>query len=264
MNTYLLILIVAEFATIVYAGSQKDRMTIVGTGVFVNMILIAIFAPYLVSFMGLNTNVGSIFYATVVASQILVIERWGPKIARDSLPGVYMRLLLVFGVCTVLHSLPTVPGNEEFSGAVRTITNQQVDVVVASFAAFALSQLILIVTYQNIRRKVGKLLAMVIVTIVCQSVDSPVFYTIAFHNQPEVTHLAWFALESLVWKITLGLFYIPAIYFALAIAKSRTNPVMRHQAEEFVYNNNEDSLLEYNRRLANTTSFIPDRIAPGE
>ena len=214
--SYAVILI--EFMVLVYAGSRPSRDMLVAVGVSSNMVLITVFAPYLIEVFGFVTNIGAVLYAGVVASQIVILERWGPLAARDVLPMVYPRLVMMFAVCSFLSLLPVVPGNEEFASAAHVVATHQLSVVVACFAAFALSQMVLVMTYGYIRRAVGQIGAVVLGMVLCQAVDSPIFFGVAFYDMAPADLVTFIATGWMV-KCVIGLVLTPAIFAALWLAR---------------------------------------------
>ena len=217
----LFLMVMAEFAMIAYAGSRPNYQVILGAGVFANMILIALFAPYLVEVGGLVTNVGTVFYAGVVASMCVVIERFGPLVARDAIPKTYIRLLMIFTACAIIERLPVVEGNEAFAAAAKLVAGHQARVVAASFIAFFLSQMVLVIAYPKIRQRFGAALAVAGGTVLCQAVDSPVFFGVAFSDSGFSAMLNLVVTGFLV-KIGVAVVLAPAVFIAVAYAPGRS------------------------------------------
>ena len=208
------LLLAMEFAIIVYAGSRPNSHTILGAGVFVNMVLIVLFAPYLIEVGGLVTNIGTVFYASVVASMCVVIERFGPRVAKDAIPNTYIRLLIIFAACYAISLLPVVDGNEGFAAAAKIISRHNLIIVTASFAAFALSQIVLVIAYPKLRAHYGPAAAVAIGTVLCQAVDSPVFFGVAFYNQCPYSYMT-LAVTGFLVKVLFGAVLYPAVLLAV-------------------------------------------------
>ena len=180
--------------------------------------MIALFAPYLVDVFGMTTNIGCLFYAGVVASQCLVMERWGLNIAREEIATTYMRLAAVFAACAVIGVLPVVPGNEAFAESAKLIARFQTSVVIAAFIAFALSQLTLLLLYPKLRRVFGPTGALVLGMVACQAVDSPVFFTVAFPHDPDLIE---FIIKGFLAKVLFGVALMPVVLWSVAHARQR-------------------------------------------
>ncbi len=226
-----LCLLLAEAAIIAYAGTRPTAQAILGAGVFSNMAMIALFAPYLINVMGITTNLGTVFYAGVVASQCIVIERFGPFVARDALSMTYIRLITVFAACTIIGLLPILPGNEDFALAAKTVSRFQVMIVMASFAAFALSQLVLIMSYPRLRTAFGPLGAMLLGMVACQAIDSPVFYTVAFPKDPQILH---FIIGGFLAKVAFGFVLAPVVWGAVLYSKRRPSSKLDARVSEIM------------------------------
>lgn len=220
------ILIAAQALLILYSGYKGRRSYIMGSCIFPNMAMIVIFAPFMITILGYQTNIGSIFYAAVVAGQIFVLERWGPLSARESMPLIYLRLVAILFTCMAIQALPVVPGNETFAEAAKLVSRQQSRVVVAAFSAFALSQLALILTYPYCRRTCGPLVAAFVGMIVCQLIDSPVFYIIAFYGSPDIanTTLLSMILVGFTAKVFFGALLMPAVFLGIGLAEASDKP----------------------------------------
>ena len=156
------------------------------------------------------TNVGNIFYAAATCAQVVLLAQQGPDWALLSIKRVNVLLIGVFMLGAGLERMPVLPGNELFMDAMRTIVHHSLGVVTASFAAFFLSQAVLIRSWTRLSAHHGPVVAGVLASCLCQAVDSPVFFAIAFWDQMPLAQLADAASTGFLLKSALAVAFVPA------------------------------------------------------
>ena len=206
-------LIAIESAFLTWLSFNEETLTL--PSVRINMVMISMFAPLLVGVGQYTTNIGNVFYSSVVCGQCILLEVRGPAGARRSIPQVNIVMVILFAMCWVMGRVPTVPGNEAFVEAARTVAYHSMKVVSASFAAFFLSQQIIIRTWIRLRRSHGPVVAAVIASCVCQAVDTPVFFTITFWGELSPSQIAEFASVGFLFKCVLAVALVPAFVAAV-------------------------------------------------
>lgn len=165
-----------------------------------NMLLILLLASKLLNIGGIITNIGTIFYATVVPIQYAILKLNGKDSFLKAIYSTYFIVTLGFSLIYILGVFPSLDIDNS-AKAVNAITNLSVSTLGASFSAFAFSQAILylIVTNQRIKETYKYILAILIV----QLVDSLIFFPLAFGDLPLST--IWGMLWSgLLLKVILG------------------------------------------------------------
>ena len=208
-------LITIESAFLVWLSANEETVTL--PSVRINMVMISMFAPMLVGIGQFETNIGNVFYSSVVCAQCVLLELRGPTGARRSIPQVNMVMVILFAMCWVMGRVPTVPGNEAFVEAARTVAHHSMKVVSASFAAFFLSQQVMIRAWVRLRRRHGPVISAVIASFACQAVDTPVFFTVAFWGELSPSQIAEFASVGFLFKCTLAVAFIPAFLGAVYV-----------------------------------------------
>ena len=207
------LLIAIETAFLVWLSANEETVTL--PSVRINMLMISLFAPMLVGAGQFTTNIGNVFYSSVVCGQCILLELRGPTGARNSIPQVNMVMVIFFAMCWVLGRFPVLPGNEAFVDAARTVTHHSLKVVSASFVAFFLSQQIMIRSWVRLRRRHGPVVAALIASCACQAVDTPVFFTITFWGELPPAMIAEFASIGFLFKCVLAVAFVPAFVGAV-------------------------------------------------
>ena len=211
--------IALEFALVALAGSRARSRDIIGAGVFANTTLIVMYAPLLIEAGGgYVINIGSVFYSGLVACQIVVLERYGPLVARNALPAVLWCLAVLIVACSLVNYIPVVAGNEVYSDLAKAFSKFEVNNAIGRFSAFLVSQMIMIASYTAIRERVGQRLAVVLAMVLCQFVDTPIGVLIVFRGINAVPNLTEFIIVLFLARVGIGLILTPAIFLALWLA----------------------------------------------
>ena len=206
-------LIAIESVFLVWLSINEETVTL--PSVRINMVMISMFAPLLVGAGQFQTNIGNVFYSSVVCAQCVLLELRGPTGAQKSIPQVNMVMVILFAMCWVMGRVPTVSGNEAFVEAARTVAHHSLRVVSASFAAFFLSQQVMIRAWVRLRRHHGPVTAAIISSFTCQAVDTPVFFTVAFWGELSPSQLIEFASVGFLFKCVLAVAFVPAFLGAV-------------------------------------------------
>ena len=185
--------------------------------VIINMVCISIFGEKLVSSFGFVSNVGNICYAFVCVAQInLCIIEKDQKNAILNILRALASLLMLLAFSQVIISLPVVSGNEEFSNAAVRVASAAPNIVVASFLAFVVSQTVLIKIFTV--SSGSTFLKFVFATVVCQVLDSAIFFPIAFIGNMH-SSIIGLAVVGCITKVVVMLLLFPLSY---KISKLRT------------------------------------------
>ena len=193
----------------------------------INMFMISLFAPMLVGAGQITTNLGNVFYAAVVCCQCVLLELRGPPAAQKSIPQVNMVMVVLFAMCWVIERFPSVPGNEAFVEAAKTVAHHSLTVVTASFVAFFLSQQIMIRAWVRLRRVHGPVAASLLASCACQAVDTPVFFSVAFWDQLSPAQIVDFASVGFLFKCVLAVAFVPAFLGAVRFSAVRPDDGVR-------------------------------------
>lgn len=165
-----------------------------------NMLLILLLASKLLNIGGIITNIGTIFYATVVPIQYVILKLNGKDSFLKAIYSTYFIVTLGFLLIYILGAFPSLD-TDNSAKVVNTITNLSVSTLGASFAAFAFSQSILYIVVMS--KKIKDMYKYVLVILIVQLVDSLIFFPLAFGNLPLNT--IWGMLWSgLLLKVIIG------------------------------------------------------------
>lgn len=193
--------------------------------IVVNMLLISCAGALLGAFGPLITNYGNVWYAAVVAGQFLILDRYGRLAASATIPRVYAGVTL-FLVCTYpLAYAPLLPGNEHLGGAVQTLAGHRPQILIASYAAFGLTMATLDLTFAAMRRW-SRSGAILISVVVAQTVDTLVFFPIAFIDLG-MSDMARAALAGWLIKVPLTLAIVAVGLASRAGMNSHAKPAVR-------------------------------------
>lgn len=197
-----MITIILEFVAFYYAIVNKK----IKEFIIINMLLINLFAPLLMRFLGIVTNVGNIFYSSVIAGQSYILLNYGKDKAVNNSKTLLYTLGALLIITYSLNVFVVVNGNQNYFNSVLTIINYTPRVIFASIFAFIIANLVLIETYTRLNWK-NKYFKITFSMILCQIIDSLIFFPIAFGGGN------WFKimLGGVFIKIFLGLLYTPLL-----------------------------------------------------
>lgn len=195
-----------EWVVILYAA--KAGLTTLRNVVLINMVAIALFGGKLVSIFGSITNVGNLCYAAVVFGQILILRSYGQKEAYKTIPIVLISLAGFTAIALVINSFTTIPGNELASNTIDQIVGFIDRIIMVSFIAYSIGQVLLIKLWQWASEEMSEFWAYLTTISVVQLVDSIIFFPLVFSAVPfgqVVTILG----VGLAFKIAAGLSFYP-------------------------------------------------------
>lgn len=203
VTTLILVLAIAVEAGAFVYYAARSRFGLQGLAA-VNMFLVAAFGTKLTRF-GLDvTNVGCIWYATVVAVQAHVKYHYSREAAVDSAWMIVKTVVLGVILLAAASFVPTVEGNELASDYIARWREYAVDAVPASILGFAISQTALLAMIRRTRR--GGVVAIIAAMAVVQVIDSVVFFPAAFRSlDPEAIAAFTYAGVKLKMLATIPL-----------------------------------------------------------
>jgi uncharacterized integral membrane protein (TIGR00697 family) len=184
-------------------------------GVLANMVFISMFGSILMTTEIGTTNIGNLWYATVVMAQMIILERFGLANAALSVTVTYATLVTMFALSWCISLFPWETNFSPQALASITVADWQTRIVVSSMTAFGLSQIIMLLAWQRIRQACPALPAMMIGTILAQAIDTPVFFIAAFGNVLPAAQVFEAIVVGFVVKMGAMLALIPAYLLAL-------------------------------------------------
>lgn len=181
-----ILLLISDFALVSFAsiiGIHYLRAFMVA-----NILLIGLLGSKELVMFGFTSNIGNIFYATVILGSCLMLQLYGEREARKTIQAVGFTAIGV----ALLQVIPS--------------TSR---ILVASLTAFMLAQTVLIYSWQWFGR-----LRVLGSSIVAQAVDSIVFFPLAFLTQLPVIQMVDFAWQGFVLKAMFAVASLP-FFFAV-------------------------------------------------
>ena len=208
------LMIACEAGIILYAASKAVPFYLRILGVVVNMLVIALYGPFLVSISGWTTNVGCIWFVAATVSLCIIMEQYGRHAARVVIPLVYAAQTGVIMIGFLLHSFPAVPDNPAMT-AILVVSDHSLRVVAGSFSAFFLSVgMVLIPAWTALRPRLGVVKASALACIACQIVDTPAFFIPAFWGVVPDAKLLEIMAVGLAFKVMLAVVFMPVVWLA--------------------------------------------------
>lgn len=211
MFPFLLGLIAVESCALAFTAWRQSP-TYVRKIILVQMILIALFAPKLFDVAGFQSNVGSIFYATVFMSQLVVSKRWSMALAMENVWTVLGSMVVFYLLVGILGAMPAVNAHDTiFTRAIYDITSATLLNAAVSLVAFVGAQFVLLGTLERFKDHWwGASLAVVL----GQIVDSAIFYPVVFHAMPLALTIQ-VAVDGFITKLACAVALIPAYLYAV-------------------------------------------------
>ncbi|MDP1604919.1 MAG: queuosine precursor transporter [Legionella sp.] len=174
-------------------------------------------APKIVHF-GLNFPFSNIVFSILTYPIVdCICELWGKRAARQAIwIGLSSQVLITLIIqCSIMAPYPSFWGSQS---EYQLILSTGINVVIASFIAFATSQLLDIVVYQKLKEiSKGKKLWIRsnLSTYLGQTLDSILFVNIVFFNSHQKINLL---LGSILVKIILSFLMTPIVYLIIYVA----------------------------------------------
>lgn len=185
MSNELILLISALVGvSFVFVAARLGSQWLLGT-IVMNLTMIGIFGGKLISFFGLTTNAGNVFYACVFLATHFLLERSEQKVVWNTI-FLASGFVIVFSVLSQLavafHGLP---GSELVNSASTTLFSFSSRVVVGSIIAFVFAQYINISLYEWLRKRTKDRhlwLRSSFANCIGQLADSSIFFSIVFFD----------------------------------------------------------------------------------
>ena len=181
----------------------------------INMMMVVSFGTLLGDFGGYVTNYGTAWYATVVGTQIVLLDRYGRLAAAETIPACYMAVTLAL-LCTFpLTFAPVLPGNDA-GAAVIVLAQHRPQVLIAAYAALGPAIAVVDLVYAKLRPR-SRWLAVVAAAVMSQVVDSVIFFPLAFGDLG-TDFVVTAAVSGLIVKIPMTLAIAAAGLMAARVA----------------------------------------------
>ena len=180
-----------------------------------NLILVSLFGAKLVSYFGLVTNAGNIFYASVFFATQLLTEHWGREEGNKTIGfGIFTLVFYVVLGFISLYTI-TVPQTADVAMALERILSFAPRIVFGSMLAYVVASWLNIEIYDHLHQRDGRKrlwLRSFIAILVSQLLDSVIFFTIAFAGSIEVPVLVQTIFVGFAAKVIVGIIAIPFLY----------------------------------------------------
>lgn len=225
MNELLLFITALVSTVLVLAGWKfgKERLYSV---IIVFLILISAVGGKIAVFFGHETNTGNIFYAAVFLATYFLIERFGRK---EGIYSIWVGMVAVLFFSILVRITVGLIGSETTSAlneALSIAFNPLPQVALASLCAYGISQSLNVYLYLRLKDWMhgSKLwLRANISNALAQSVDSIIFFTIAFWGV---------ALPSGIFDLVLTGIFIKVVYMMVASPLLYLNTIEEGQDRE--------------------------------
>jgi uncharacterized PurR-regulated membrane protein YhhQ (DUF165 family) len=209
MIAFIAAILMIEACAIALGGRQRSP-GFLRSLILVQMILISLFAPKLFELGTFSSNIGSVFYATVVTCQCISVRRFGYKAAIENTLVVIGMMVLFYALLGIVGIMPITREDAYFAQAVDQIALTAPANSFVSLVAFAGSQVVLITILQDFQRWYGVPLAVT----VAQAVDSAIFYPVVFRDLP-LHDLTLFTFDGYITKLVCAVVLVPAYLFCV-------------------------------------------------
>lgn len=181
----------------------------------VNLLLVSLMGGKLVPLLGHVTNLGNVFYAMVFFATYLLLEYGTDAVG----PRIIWTGAIAITLFTVLTQtslfVDTAPQSISLSIALREIFTVTPRIAFASVIAFVCAQLVNIFVFNTVRRRVrgaGLWVRASLALVAAQSIDSLIFFSLAFAGVLPHSVVLEAMLVGLLVKIVFGLGSIPFLY----------------------------------------------------
>ncbi|QTA79898.1 Putative queosine precursor transporter [Desulfonema limicola] len=212
---------------------QEDKAFIILISIFIGSITISsILATKIISMAGFFVPAGVLAYSITFICTDVISEIWGKKRAGNTVIGGFIALLSVLILVQMSLAWPKAPfwNHEE---AYRTILASTSRIIIASFAAYTISQFHDVWAFHFLKKLTSGhhlWLRNSLSTAVSQFLDSFIFITIAFYGVMPVWPLItgqWFI------KVSIALLDTPFIYLIVwAIRRQKTSEKKENNYEQ--------------------------------
>lgn len=178
----------------------------------VNMMMISVFGSKLITISGMITNVGNVPHALLLASQWMIVHRYGSKVGAYSVCILLAALGFLFASTQMVDAYIGTGGRA--SAAISVLASAQNKVALASAASTGIILFVLAIAYEHLRG-CSFLLRYTALCVVLQGINTWVFFTLAFPQLTVYQHLAGgLVTGGFIIKLAVILFTTPLIYLA--------------------------------------------------
>lgn len=174
-----------------------------------NLFVISLFAPKLMTIFWYTTNIGAILYAFVLLQQMIIFKAEGMKWLKESVSYVFF---WVIWMTVITQGVNFFPWDTEVTRAIDLLAKININVAVASFSALFFTQITMLALTIKLQ-KVNFWIRYIVVITICQAIDSLIFFYIAFKTIWELA-IVWFFV-----KIAISLVLAPVVYLLKERAK---------------------------------------------
>jgi uncharacterized integral membrane protein (TIGR00697 family) len=190
--------------------------------ILINLVLITILGSKTVIILGVTTNTGNVFYASIIYAIYLLLEHYDKKSAIQSIwfGTTFILFFLLMNEFTVTTTGS--PATRTVDEAMRTLLQSVPRVSFASIAAFIPSQYLNIYLYEFLRKRMNGArlwLRNIISLFVTEIVDSAIFFPIAFFGVLSHHTILEIMLTGFALKIFVGVLSTPFLYISRALQK---------------------------------------------
>lgn len=216
-ETSLALLAAAEIAAVLVAmiGRRFHVLFALAGLSMINMLMITMTGSKMTAPFGCITNVGNVFFAAVLLSQAVVIERYGDKTALAIVGLVFGALVMTFVLGQMVKHVPGVPGNEAHAAAIDAVLSQAARITFASFISFAIVNSLFVWLYRRLFRW-PLAIRYAAVAVLMQILDTVIFFGVAFGGILPLEAVAEVMLAGLVIKSAFALLTVPVVQIAVA------------------------------------------------
>ena len=191
---------------------DKERLY---SAILVFLILITVIVGKIVPFFGHETNTGNIFYASVFLATYLLIERYGK---REGMRSIWIGIIGVGIFSTFLQmaaALTAAQDSAQLSHALTMVFAVVPRISFASLLSYAISQSCNVYLYVSLKKHFaerGLWLRINACNILAQTLDSLVFFTVAFWCTVLPAHLFDIVLTGFIIKVVFVMLTSPLLY----------------------------------------------------
>ena len=202
-------------------NTKADTAFIFLISLFIASLTIAsVLASKIIHIFGLYVPAGVLAYAITFICTDVISEVWGKKRARVTVLGGFAALIAVLALVQLSLAWPRAPfWNQE--EAFKTILSSTTRIIIASFAAYLVSQLHDVWAF-HFWKKLTKgrhlWLRNNLSTVTSQLIDSTLFITIAFYGIMPIWPLI---MGQWIIKFTIAALDTPLVYLVVWLIKER-------------------------------------------
>lgn len=197
-NTAMSLLLLSLFLLSMTTIAALHGVTLLATTNAIMMMCVPLLGAATVTAFGYSSNVGNIFFATVMYGLSLKLILYGAAEAQEAVNNVLFALVIVFGSIFLLQE----------AHVLSPLFGTRVRIVGASFVSFWLVQSFFIILLERHAAR-QSILRVPLITIAMQALDSAVFFPCAFAGDLPAGEVMQFALIGWLTKSAIAALSIP-------------------------------------------------------